>query len=160
MKPLLHLLLISGLAATSNAQLKPTLLTGTWRVTEIKTTFPEARTITNPQPSLLIFTGNHYSLMIIESDKPRAEIQDLQKASAAELLATWGPFTAASGSYDISGDTLTMRPAVAKNQVVMAPDNVQLNTFKLEGKTLTVTRTRNGKNPARNALTITCTRIE
>jgi hypothetical protein len=162
MKRCIQFLSILVLTATANAQFKTTPLTGTWSVTEIKTTGPSARTISHPQPGLLIFTGHHYSLMIIESDQPRAEIQNSQtkKPTADELLATWGPFTAASGTYEISGSTLTTRPVVAKNPQVMAPGDVQLNTFKIEKNTLTVTRTRNGQTPVANPTTITFTKVE
>lgn len=101
MKHCLRFLAITVLTVSANAQFKATPLTGTWSLTEIKTTGPNARTISHPQPGLLMFTGNHYSLMIIESDKPRAEIQSPQvkKPTVDELLATWEPFTAASGTY-------------------------------------------------------------
>jgi len=162
MKQTVSFVAIAMLATLANAQFKQTPLTGTWSVTEIRITGPNARTITHPQPGLLIFTGNHYSLMIIESDQARAEVESPQtkKPTADELLATWGPFTAASGTYEISGNTLTTRPTVAKNPQVMAPGNVQLNTFKIEKNTLTITRTRNGNTPAANPTTIILTKIE
>lgn len=162
MKQAVSFVAIAMLAASANAQFKQTPLTGTWSVTEIRITGPNARTIAHPQPGLLIFTGNHYSLMIIESDQARAEVGSPQtkKPTADELLATWGPFTAASGAYEISGNTLTTRPTVAKNPQVMAPGNVQLNTFKIEKDTLTITRTRNGNTPAANPTTIILTKIE
>jgi hypothetical protein len=159
MKLSVTFLALAVLATTANAQLKPTPLTGTWSVTEIRTTGPNGRIISHPQPGLLIFTGNHYSLMIIESDQPRAALKR-EKNTAEELLATWGPFTAASGTYEISGNTLTTRPTVAKNPQVMAPDDVQLNTFKIEKNTLTITRTRNGNTPPANPMTLVLTKIE
>src|SRR5580692_10423296 len=99
MKQSVQFLAIALLAASASAQFKATPLTGTWSVVEIKTTGPNARTISHPQPGILMFTGNHYSLMIIESDQPRAEVQSTQakNPTADELLAAWGPFTAASG---------------------------------------------------------------
>ena len=162
LKHCVQFLAIALLTATANAQFKQTSLTGTWSVTEITTTGPNARTISHPQPGLLIFTGNHYSLMIIDSDQPRAGLQNPQvnKPTADELLAVWGPFTAAAGTYEISGNTLTTRPSVAKNPGVMAPGSVQLNTFKIEKKTLTLTRTRNGETPVANPTTITFTKVE
>jgi hypothetical protein len=148
------------LTATAGAQLKPTPLTGTWRLTGVKTTGPNARTVSNPQPGLLIFTGNHYSRMLITSDHPRTELKDQTKATAAELLATWGPFNAAAGTYEVSGDNLTCRPAVAKNPQVMVPGGEQLFLFKLDGNTLTITDVRNGNDPVANPTTRTYTRVE
>jgi hypothetical protein len=158
MKSWFCLLAIGLLTATADAQFKPTPLSGAWSVTEIKRTGPNAQTMNHPQPGLLIFTGNHYSLMIIETEQPRAEVH--AQSTAAELLATWGPFIAASGTYEISGNTLTTRPTVAKNPPVMAPGNVQLNTFKIEGKTLTLTRVRDGNVAVANPTTIILTRVE
>ena len=162
MKRCVQFLSIVLLTATAHAQFKATPLTGTWSVTEIKTTGPNARVISHPQPGLLIFTGNHYSLMIIESDQPRAMVQEPQqkKPTADELLEAWGPFTAAAGTYEISGNILTTRPTVAKNPQVMAPGNVQLNTFKIEKNTLALVRTRNGETPVANPTTITFIRVE
>jgi hypothetical protein len=148
------------LAATAGAQLKTTPLTGTWRVTGIKTTGPNARTMSSPQPGLLIFTGNHYSRMFVNSDQPRTALQDQSKATAAELLAVWGPFTAASGAYEISGSTFTVHAFVAKNPQNMAPGAEQTFSFKLAGNTLTITEVRNAAGPAANPATITYTRIE
>ncbi len=151
---------IGLLSTNASAQLKPTLLTGTWRVTGAKTAGPNARTVSSPQPGLLIFTGNHFSRMLITSDEPRPALKDQTKSAAAELLATWGPFNAASGTYEVSGGNLICRPAVAKNPQVMAAGNELIYSFKLEGNTLTITEVRNSNGPFANPATITYTRIE
>ena len=148
------------LTTTAGAQLKPTPLTGTWRITGAKSTGADARTVTNPQPGLLIFTGNHYSTLVITSDQPRAPIANAAKATAAELLATWGPFNAASGTYEISGSTLTLRPEVAKNPQVMAPGADQIFRFQIEGNTLTTITVRNVNGAVANPITRTYTRVE
>ncbi len=147
------------LTTSASAQLKPTPLTGTWRMTEVKTSGPNARTLRSPQ-GLLIFTGNHYSRVFVNSDQPRAALQDPTKATAADLVAVWGPLVAASGTYEVSGNTLTCRPIVAKNPQVMAPGVLDVYVFKLEGNALTTTDVRNANGPAGNPTTITYTRIE
>ena len=153
-------LLASSLVASfSSAQLKPTPLTGTWSLTEVKTTGPNGRTISNAT-GLLIFTGNHYSRMYIASDQPRKAIEDQAKATAAELLASWGPFVAASGTYDISGNTLNFRPTIAKNPQVMEPGVVDAFSFKLEGKTLILSGVPNPNGTVRNPGAFTYTRVE
>jgi Lipocalin-like domain len=154
---LLAMVLLTG---TASAKLKPTSLTGAWRVTEVKTTGPNARTISSPQPGLYIFTGTHYSNMTVNSDEPRTTLQDQTKASAAELLAVFGPFTANSGTYDISGGNVTFKPVVAKNPQVMAPGVANVSSFKIQGNTLTLTSVRNANGPVANPTTITLTRIE
>jgi hypothetical protein len=73
----------------------------------------------------------------------------------------WGPFTAAAGTYEISGSTFTVHAFVAKNPQVMAPGRIDsVYSFKLEGNTLTTTEMRNGNGPVANPTTITYTRIE
>ena len=58
-------------AAHAAAQSKATALTGAWRMTQLKTTGPNSRTVTNPQPSLYLFTAGHYSILSVNSDQPR-----------------------------------------------------------------------------------------
>jgi hypothetical protein len=154
------LIAMALLATIANAQLKPTPLTGTWRITEAKFTGPNARTVRSPQPGLLILTGNYYSRVLITSDQPRTPIKDQTKATAAELLATWGPFNVASGTYEVSGSNLTVHPLVAKNPQVMAPGALLVYSFKVAGNLLTITDVRNANGPVANPATITYTRVE
>ena len=161
-KPKLSVYLFASalLTATGSAQLKPTRMTGTWRLTGVETTGPNARTVSSPQPGLLIFTGDHYSNMWVTSDQPRTALKDSAKATVAELLATWGSFNAASGTYEILGGNLILRPAVAKNPQVMAPGADQTFSFKLAGNTLTISNVRNARGPVVNPTTRTYLRIE
>src|SRR5438128_11231378 len=76
------LLLTSGMAP---AQQKSTPLTGAWQVTSVQTTGPNARTITNPQPGLYLFTGKYFSIMMVTGDNPRPihpTLPEVQKATA------------------------------------------------------------------------------
>ena len=111
---------------------------GVWRVTEREFKGPNAVTNKNPQPNLYIFTRGHYSIVSVTGDKPRPnQPQDLAKATAAELNATWGPFIAQSGTYEVKGGNITLRPLVAKNPTVMAQGSATAtSSFKIEGKTL------------------------
>lgn len=160
LKPALYALALALLATAAFAQLKPTALTGTWRITGWKSTGSSGRTVSAPQPGLLLFTGNYFSRMLIVSDGPRTAIKDQEKATAAELLATWRPFNAASGTYEISGANLICRPLVAKNPQVMAPGADQTFSFKLDGNTLAITEVRNANGPIANPITATYTRVE
>jgi hypothetical protein len=153
------ILTIGVLSSPANAQLKPTSLTGTWQLTETKITGPDARTISNVA-GLLIFTGTHYSRIYIASDIPRKAIKDPNSATAAELLSTWGPFVAASGTYDIDGDTVNLRPLIAKNPQVMAPGVDDVFSFKLKGKILAITSVRNAGGAIKDPTTFTFTRVE
>lgn len=156
----LLLLLTALLMVSAEAQSKAPALTGAWRLIDMKRTGQNAETLKNPQ-GLLIFTGKHWSRMYIDSDQPRTEIRDLKNASAAELIATWGPFVAASGTYEVSGNTITCRALIAKNPNVSESGNFSAYTFKIEGNTLTMTDVRNSvaASPA-SPRTFTYTRLE
>jgi hypothetical protein len=125
----------------------------------MKRTGPNAETLKNP-PGLLIFTGKYWSRMYVDSDQPRTDIRNLDKASAGEIIATWGPFVAASGSYEVSGNTLTSKALIAKNPNVMEPGNFAVYTFKIEGNTLTMTDTRNAAGTIASPRTFTYVRLE
>jgi len=130
-------------------------LEGVWQAVEVKRTGPNAGTNSNPQPGFYMFTRKHYSTVAVISDTPRRQVQDAAKATAAELLAMWGAFVATAGTYDISGDSVTFRPMVAKMPEVMKPGNSAIAQFKLEGDTLTLTLHIQPSNPI-----ITLKRIE
>jgi hypothetical protein len=147
------------LTATADAQAKAPVLAGAWRMTEMKRTGPRAETLKSA-PGLLVFTSKYWSRMYVESDQPRTEIRDVEKATAAEMIATWGPFVAASGTYEVSGNTLTTRALIAKNPNVMEPGNFSVYTFKIEGNTLTMTDTRNSAGTVASPRTFTFIRLE
>jgi hypothetical protein len=147
------------LTATADAQLKASALTGAWRMTEMTRTGPNAETLKNP-PGLLIFTGKYWSRMYVDSDQPRTQKRAGEKAATSELLAMWRPFVAASGTYEVSGNTLTCRALIAKNPDVMEPGNLSVYTFKIEGNTLTMTDTRNAAGTVASPRTFTYLRVE
>jgi Lipocalin-like domain len=148
------------LTGTADAKMKSTSLTGTWKITAAKITGPNARTITNPQPGLYIFTGTHYSITLVNSDEPRTAPPSLTNATAPELLATFQAFTANAGTYEISGANLTTRPEVAKNPGMMAQGSTVVSSFKIQGNTLTLTNVSNPNGPVANPTTLTLTRLE
>ena len=149
------------LFSQSGAASQPTIQ-GVWRITEVTTTGPNASTNKSPQPSLYIFTAKHYSLIRINGTTARPDMPQGQqeKATAAQLLAVWGPLTAQSGTYEVAGGKLTTRPLVAKNTFAMASGAFSTSSYKLDGKTLTITAERNAAGPVANPTTWTLTRIE
>ena len=99
-------------------------LMGAWIVTAWENS--EGEVLSEPQPGLFIFTQNHYSIMHVNTDEPRPGFQGgVGEATAAQLGATYGPFTANSGRYEMSGDQIIRQAYVAKNPGVMNgfPDN-------------------------------------
>lgn len=90
-----------------------------------------------------IFTPTHYSMMAATRD--RADIVDTNKATADELRAMWGPMLANTGTYEISGDLMTIHPVAAKFPVVMKPGANEVYRFHIEGNTLTLQQVRNAR---------------
>ena len=73
-------------------------------------------TQTDVQPGLLIITRRHYSRTTDTAVKPRptGAFATPARPTVKELQARWGPFAANAGTYDLSGDVLTLRALVAK----------------------------------------------
>ena len=84
---------------------------------------------------MLIFTDTHYSMVIPLSDT-RTKLEDPAKATAAELLAVYGPFIANSGTYEVENDSFTLHATVAKNPEVTKQASHKI-TFTIKGDTLT-----------------------
>ena len=98
---------------------------------------------TAPHAGLYLFTGSHYSMLAATTDRP--DVADTNKATADELRAVWGPLLANAGSYDISGDLITIHPLVAKIPVVMKAGATEVYRFHIEGATLTLQPVRNAR---------------
>src|SRR5262245_917809 len=94
---------------------------GVWRVTEVTTTGSAGRTTTIGQPRLLIVTRGHYSRTEVLAESPRPALTNAATASADDLRATWGPFLAEAGTYQLqNGNTYTARALVAKGPAQMS----------------------------------------
>jgi hypothetical protein len=90
----------------------------------------------------------------------RPNVTDAAKATADELRQVWGPVVAEAGRYETSGNTLTMRPVVAKNPAAMTPDAVFTYSYHLVGDTLWLTPQRNRNGAVANPPTIKLARVE
>ena len=133
------------------AQSKAATIQGAWRVVEVTISGPESRTIAfSDRPNLTIITPRHYSRVEVQAEGPRPVLADAAKATADELRAVWGPFVAEAGTYDVTGDLITMRPIASKNPAVMGPGVFITYSYKLDGDTLSVTQQRNEKAPFAN----------
>jgi len=126
-------------------------LEGVWQVIDVGGT---------AAAGLYVFTpGNHYSIMFATKDRP--QIDDTNKASADELRAMWGPMAANAGTYEVSGNLVTIRPIVAKIPIVMAPGANEVYAFSVDGKTLSLTQQRNARGvTVQNANTVHLARVE
>jgi hypothetical protein len=136
-----------------------------WKIVESVTTGSNASTISNPQPSLLIFTKGHYSIIMVPGAQPRpqfAPAKDPTKLTDAEKIARyeqWYRFAANAGTYEVKGTTLIRRPLVAKNETVMAKNSSFESEFKLEGNTLWVVNQSAAGQPA-SETRLKLTRVE
>ena len=111
------------------------------------------------QAGLYLFTPTRYSMVLAAMDRP--DIADMSKATADELRAVWGPLLANAGTYELSGDLITIHPLVAKIPIVMKPGANEVYRFRIEGKTLTLVQVRNarGATPS-SAPTLKFVRVE
>ena len=144
------------------AQTKRGPLEGVWQAVEVTLTGPAARTITipEPRPNLMIVTARHYSRVEVQAEGPRPIPLDPAKATADELRAMWGPFVGEAGTYEVTGNVITMRPIAAKNPAAMVPGAFITYSFKLDGDTIWVTQQRNQNGTFPNPATIKAVRIE
>ena len=126
-------------------------LEGVWQVIDVGGT---------AAAGLYVFTpGNHYSIMFATKDRP--QIDDTNKASAEELRAMWGPMAANAGTYEVSGNLVTIRPIVAKIPIVMVPGANEVYAFSVDGKTLSLRQQRNARGvTVQNANTVHLARVE
>jgi hypothetical protein len=140
-------------------------LQGVWQVTEITTTGTDASTNKSPQPGLYIFTGKHYSMMRVNGDKPRPLLpKDQTKLTAPELIELYDAvyatgYTSQSGTYEITGTLVRLRPTVATNPGIMVPTYSTVYDYKVDGTTLTLVSTSQGK-PSKNPTTWKLSRVE
>lgn len=95
------------------------------------------------QSGLYIFTPTRYSMVLAGTERP--DIADANKATADELRSMWGFLLANSGTYDISGDLITIHPIAAKSPVVMKPGATEVYRFHIDGKTMTLQQVRNAR---------------
>src|SRR5687767_14335521 len=73
---------------------------GAWRMTEIVVAGAGASRVQAPQPSLLIFSGRHYSMMYVGGNEPR-KLSAAEDPTTTEKLAAFDSFVANTGTYEI-----------------------------------------------------------
>lgn len=169
-KRMLSLLAVLGLIGVSlMGQSKPSIQ-GVWRAVEVTVTNPNPTpggrakgTYTDLQPSLLIFTGKHYSQINDTAIKPRptTPFKVSAKPTAEEMQAQWGPIMAQGGTYELSGTTLTRHAIVAKNPALQGNKNAVIrSTIKLDGNNLWITTFENATGKIANPGTVKYVRLE
>jgi len=122
---LLGVLVVVGVSAVSPFA-QSNSLKGAWKVVAV--TGADGKTNDAPPPSLYLFTDRHYSIQRVTGTRPTLP----EKPADKDLAATFGPYTANSGTYEVKGATLTTRPIVAKNPSVMTGPTIS-SELKFEG---------------------------
>jgi cyclase len=119
-------------------------------------------TQTNVQPGLLIFTEKHYSRTtdIAVQPRPVTGYATAGHPTLEELLARWGPFAANAGTYEVSGNTVTLRAVVSKEPRDQAPGGFARLRVKLEGNVLSLTPVERSDGPIVAGVTSRYVRIE
>lgn len=87
-------------------------------------------------PGIRVFSkGNYAYLQVSNAAQPRPDLP-VPPPTAEQLLAIWGPIAANGGPYEVTCDTLSTRPYVAKNPRAMRAAFRIPFLFKIVGDTL------------------------
>jgi hypothetical protein len=109
---------------------------GAWIITETTKVTPDS-TWTNPSPptGLYIFTGSHFSNMLIDGSGPRSLFPP--RATPEQRLAAYDPFIADAGTYEFNDSLLITNNIIAKVPNVMNAQVVY--RYRISGDSLTLT---------------------
>jgi len=146
-------------AATLTANDPRAALQGVWRTVEVAVQGSAPQTF-RPGATLAIIHGRHYSRVEVHAEGPRPLLKDPAAASADELRAVWGPFVGEAGTFDLSGNVVTMQALVAKNPEAMTNGATSVYTYQRNGDTLTLTQVRTHLGPSPTPATIKLVRVE
>lgn len=147
------LMLMTG-GRTNAASTSP--LNGAWKAVNVGAAQNVRRTV-----GLAIFTDTHYSFMVFDAESERPDVADISKATADDMRGLWAGWVANTGTYEINGDLVTIRPTGAKIPLVMKPGANEVYRYEIDGKTLTWTQRRNARGvDVTNGATYTFVREE
>ena len=133
---------------------------GAWRLDEATMPGPEGKPAKFTNPNIYLFTKGHFSIIRVEGDKPRSTDPWMEMTRDQVIDTYIKQFTASGGTYEMKGDTLTMKTTIAKNPAFMARQNWISYTVKANGKTMTLTATATNEGPLKNPQIITLTRLD
>jgi len=133
-------------------------LIGVWRLSEIAPLGDP--TNRSPQPGIYIFTHHYFSHNAVSSSAPRALLPQgtLTDKDIADVAKG---FLGSSGTYEVSGDQITVRVLVALNPNYMRPEYSRTYAFRFVGNdTLWLTETASGGVALRDPPMLKLTRLE
>lgn len=93
----------------------PLSIEGVWRVVEIRFTRPDTViVISEPQPGLFIFAKSHYSSTWVPQSAARKSFAKRFEPTREELAEACDALVINSGTYELAGSRLTVRPLVTR----------------------------------------------
>lgn len=153
-------ILIAILSISAFAQSKSGI-EGVWQITEVTTTGDGGMSMKATQPSMYLFTKKHYSIIYVESDKPRPVMDDYSKATQEQLFSIFvDDFVANAGSYEVKAGKLTFHPMVAKSPTYMKEGTWSTSAMTIKGDTMTLISEGSSFGPSKNPTTLKLTRVE
>ena len=150
---LFAILVLSGFAAAQKVE-------GAWRLDEATRPGTDGKTAKFSNPNIYLFTKGHFSIIRVEGDKPRS-MDPWMSMTQEQLIDTYiKQFTASGGTYEMKGNTLTMKTTIAKNPAFMARANWISYTVKVDGQKMTLTATATNEGPIKNPQVLTLIRLD
>jgi hypothetical protein len=129
---------LTAVAPTLYSQRKSPLL-GAWAVTEVSPVRgSNAGKPVKSQPGIFVFTERHYAVVRVLGDTPRQVTRKDPANPTVTELQEENRIAAQGGTYEIKGDAITFRRIAARSIANMAPGNSDVQTFTIEGNTLTL----------------------
>ncbi len=89
------------------------------------------------QPGLYIFAEGHYSAVYAPGAEPRLPAEIAFQPTPEEMVAQHESIIVNTGTYEISGSTVTFRPIIAKSPAFVG--GRATSEFRIDGDTLTLT---------------------
>ena len=89
------------------------------------------------QPGLYIFVEGYYSAVYAPGSDPRVPAEISFQPTPEEMVAQHESIIVNTGTYEISGSTVTFRPIIAKSPGFVGGQSV--SGFQVDGDTLTLT---------------------
>lgn len=144
---------LGGVAAAQN-------VAGAWRLDEAPMPGTDGKAVKFTNPNIYLFTKAHWSIIRIEGDKPRST-DSWTTMTPEQVIDTYiKQFTASGGTYEMKGNTLTMKTTIAKNPGFMAREHWISYTVKVNGPTMTLTAAATNEGPIKNPQIMTLTRLD
>ncbi len=122
-------------AAQEAAAANPLL--GAWSMTAIADN--DGTMIEPSQPGVFIFTEDHYSAVYSLGADPRPPSATAFAPTSDEMVAQYQTIIVNTGTYDVSGSTITYRPMVAKSPEFVGGHSTM--DYAIDGNTLTLNTT-------------------